>query len=259
VSEELIVERDGGVVTVWFNRPESLNAFTPEMNVSLRDLLRQLGDDDDVRVLVLTGKGRAFSAGADLKSLGQPGQLERPAEVGYERVRAAGLRIEELMEFPRPTIAAVNGAVAGFACSLAFACDVILAGESARFGFTFSRIGYVPDAGVSYFLPRLVGLPRAKELFFTGDVITAAEADHIGLVNRVVPDPALMETVLALARKIAERPATALRMGKSLLNRAASADFRTAIELEAHAQGILGTTEEHKNAVREFARSRRKD
>ncbi|MGH7820541.1 MAG: enoyl-CoA hydratase/isomerase family protein, partial [Candidatus Binatia bacterium] len=193
MSEALILERDGAVAIVWFNRPDALNAFTPEMNVELAELLRRLRDDDAVGVIVLTGKGRAFSAGADLKSLGRPGQLGRPPEVGYDRVRAAGLRIEELAELPKPTIAAVNGAVAGFALSLAFACDVILAAESARFGITFSRLGYVPDAGVSWFLPRLVGLHRAKELFFTGEVVGAAEAERLGLVNRVVADEALLD------------------------------------------------------------------
>lgn len=252
MSDDLILERDGGVATVWFNRPDAMNAFTPGMNLELAALLRQLRDEESLRVLVLTGKGGAFSAGADLKSLGQAGNLGRPAAVGYERVRAAGLRIEELMDFPRPTIAAVNGAVAGFALSLAFACDVIVAAAGARFVFTFSRIGYVPDAGVSWFLPRLVGLPRAKELFFAGEPIGAAEADRIGLVNRVVPDGELIDATRELARKISERPPTALRMGKALLNRAASADFRSVVELEAHAQGILGTTEEHQQAVRAF-------
>ena len=253
----LLLERDGAVAIVRFNRPERLNAFTPEMNLALAELLRALGDDEAVRVIILTGAGRAFSAGADLKALAASGG--RSAAVGYERVKAAGLRIAELMEFPKPTIAAVNGVVAGFACSLAFACDVVLAAASARFGISFSKIGYVPDGGVSYFLPRLAGLPRAKELYFRGEPITAAEADRIGLVNRVVADERLMGEALELARQIAERPAAALRMGKAILNRSLAADYRTVIELEAQAQGILGTTEEHQQAVRAFAERGRKD
>jgi 2-(1,2-epoxy-1,2-dihydrophenyl)acetyl-CoA isomerase len=137
------------------------------------------------------------------------------------------------------------------------ACDIVLAAESARFGITFSKIGYVPDGGVSYLLPRLVGLARAKELFFAGEPIGAAEADRIGLVNRVVADDRLVETALELARTIAARPATAIRMGKALLNRASAADFPTAVELEAQAQGILGTTEEHRAAVAAFVEKKR--
>ncbi|MGH7822249.1 MAG: enoyl-CoA hydratase/isomerase family protein, partial [Candidatus Binatia bacterium] len=181
------------------------------------------------------------------------GQLGRPPEVGYERVRAAGLRTEELMDLPKPTVAAVNGPVAGFALGLALACDVVLAAESARFAVTFSRIGFVPDAGVSWLLPRLVGLHRAKELFFAGEVVSAREAERIGLVNRVVADAALLDEARSLARTIAERPVAAIRMGKALLNRAAAADLRTAVELEASAQGILGTTKEHQDAVKAFA------
>ena len=253
-EEALVVSRDGGIVTIRFNRPDVLNAFNPEMNLRFAEILRDLRSDDALRVLVLTGTGRAFSAGADLNALGST--LGRAAEVGYERVRAAGLRIEELREFPRPTIAAVNGVVAGFALSLAFACDVVLAAESARFAFSFSKIGYVPDAAVSYFLPRLTGLPRAKELYFRGETIDAPEAARLGLASRVIADGELAAETERLARTIAARPPTALRMGKALLNRAAEADFRTVVELEAHAQGILGTSEEHKTAVREFTKKR---
>jgi len=258
VGEDLLFERADGVATIRFNRPDRLNAFTPEMNLALAERLRQLRDDESVRVVILTGSGRAFSAGADLKALAASGQLGRSAEVGYERVKAAGRRIAELKEFPKPTIAAVNGVVAGFACSLAFACDIILAAESARFGITFSKIGYVPDGGVSYFLPRLVGLPRAKELYFCGEPISAREADRIGMVNRVVADDRLLEEALTLARTIAERPRAALCMGKAILDRSLGADYATVIELEAQAQAILGTTEEHQQAVRSFAEGRRK-
>ncbi len=255
MANELLCERDGGVALVRFNRPEALNAFTPEMNLALADLVRALREDERVRVVVFTGEGKAFSSGADLKALAASGP--RSVEVGYQRVRAAGLRTGEILDFPKPTIAAVNGVVAGFACGLALACDVVLAAESARFGITFSKIGYVPDAGLSYLLPRLVGLPRAKELFFAGEVISATEADRIGLVNRVLPDDRLMETARALARTIAGRPSAAIRMGKALLNRAASADFGTAVELEAQAQGVLGTTEEHRAAVAAFVEKKR--
>jgi 2-(1,2-epoxy-1,2-dihydrophenyl)acetyl-CoA isomerase len=254
---DLLLDRDGAVATVTFNRPERLNAFTPEMNLELAALLRRLRDDEATSVVVLTGKGSAFSSGADLGAMSEPGRLGRSADVGYERVRAAGLRIEELVEYSKPTIAAVNGVVAGFAASLAFACDVILAAESSRFAIGFSKIGYVPDAGVSYFLPRLVGLHRAKEIFFRGEPIGAAEAERIGLVNRVVPDASCLDAALDLARTIAARPQQAIRMGKRLLDRAARSDFRTVVELEAAAQGILGTTEEHQAAVRAFTEKSR--
>jgi 2-(1,2-epoxy-1,2-dihydrophenyl)acetyl-CoA isomerase len=255
--ETLLVDRRGPVATVRFNRPQQLNAFTPAMNLALADLVRGLRDDESVRVVIFTGAGRAFSAGADLKALAASGG--RSAEVGYERVKAAGLRIGELKDFPKPTIAAVNGVAAGFACGLAFACDIVLAAESARFAITFSKIGYVPDGGVSYFLPRLAGLPRAKELFFRAEPISAEEAVRSGLANRVVSDARLMEEASALAEEIARRPAAALRMGKAILNRSLAADYATVIELEAEAQGFLGTTEEHRQAVREFVERKRRD
>ena len=258
MSEELIVERDGAVATLRFNRPDALNAFTPEMNVRLGELLRSLRDDETVSVLVLTGTGRAFSSGADLKALAEPGRLGRPADVGYERVRAAGLRTAEILEMRKPTIAAVNGIVAGFALGLAFACDILIAANSASFHVAFSRIGYIPDAGTSWLLTRLVGLQQAKLLFFTGDPIEAAEAMRIGLVTRVVADDDLRSTALDLARTIAARPKTAVRMGKALLDRANDVDFRTAVELEAQAQGILGTTQEHQEAVRAFAERKKR-
>ena len=250
MSEGIRVERDGPVATIVFDRPESRNAFTPEMSLAFGARLRELRDDESLRVLVLTGAGDAFSAGADLKAMGD--RLGRPAEVGYERVRAAGLRTEELADFPRPTIAAVNGPVAGFALALALACDIVLAAERAKFAFGFSKIGYVLDAGLSWILPRLVGLARAKELFFRGATIDAREAEKLGLVSRVVADAELASETRALACEIAERPATALRFGKAILNRANESDFRTVVEEEAYAQGILGTTEEHKAAVRAF-------
>ncbi len=251
------LERDGAVATLVFDRPEARNAFTPEMSLAFGARLRELREDESLRVLVLTGAGDAFSAGADLKALGSADRLGRPPEVGYERVRAAGLRTEDLMEFPRPTIAAVNGPVAGFALALALACDVVLAAERAKLAFSFSKIGYVPDAGLSWILPRLVGLSRAKELFFRGATIGAKEAAELGLVSRVVADDALAEETRTLAKEIAGRPATALRFGKAILNRAHEADFRTVVDEEAYAQGILGTTEEHKAAVRAFVEKKK--
>jgi len=260
VSEgAIVVESDGGVAVVRLNRPEQLNAFTPEMSLELFQRLRELRDDDRVRVVVVTGAGRAFSSGADLQALAAPDRLGRSAEVGAERVRAAGLRAEELKDFPKPTIAAVNGVAAGFACGLAFACDVVLAAESARFAFTFAKIGYVPDGGLCWFLPRLVGLPRAKELFFRGETISAVEADRIGLVNRVIADDRLMAEALELGRAIAERPQTALRMGKAILNRSLDVDFRAVVDEEAKAQGFLGTTDEHQRAVRSFVARKKRE
>jgi 2-(1,2-epoxy-1,2-dihydrophenyl)acetyl-CoA isomerase len=251
-SEGLRLERDGAIATLVFDRPEARNAFTPEMSLAFGARLRELRDDESLRVLVLTGAGDAFSSGADVKAMGSPDRLGRPPEVGYERVKAAGLRTLELAEFPRPTIAAVNGPVAGFALALAFACDVVIAAERARFSFGFSRIGYVPDAGLCWILPRLVGLARAKELFFRAATIDARGAERLGLVSRVVADSALAAETRALAEEIAARPAAALRFGKAILDRAHESDFRTVVEQEAYAQGILGTTEEHKAAVRAF-------
>ena len=251
------VERDGAIATIVFDRPESRNAFTPEMSLAFGATLRELRDDESLRVLVLTGAGDAFSAGADLKAMGSAGRIGRPPEVGYERVRAAGLRTEDLLEFPKPTIAAVNGAAAGFAIALVLACDVVIAAERAKLAFGFSKIGYVPDAGLCWLLPRLVGAARAKEIFFRASTIGARDAAELGLVSRVVADAELAAETMKVAREIAERPPTALRFGKAILNHAHDAEFRAVVEQEAYAQGILGTTEEHQAAVRAFVEKKK--
>src|SRR6266851_3298092 len=197
--ETLIVEKVGAVVTVTLNRPQARNALDLVMRGELVGALDDIESDGSARVVVLTGAGGHFCAGGDVKSM-QPGSA---AADGRERVVALNRLVMRLVEFPRPVIAMVDGFAVGAGCNLALCCDMIVASDRARFGEVFARIGLVPDGGGSWLLPRVVGLPRAKELIFTADIIDAAEAARIGLVNRVVPVAELETTTRALAEKIA--------------------------------------------------------
>src|SRR5262245_31614371 len=188
-----------GVATVTLNRPEARNALDMAMRRDLETVLLRLANDPEVRVLVLRGAGEHFSAGGDVKFM-----RDNPmtAEEGQSRVEAINRAILALARFRTPTIAMVDGAAAGAGCNLALACDLVVASDRARFGEVFARIGLIPDAGGTYFLPRRVGLARAKELVFTAEIIEAGDAERIGLVNRVVPTAELASQTQALARRI---------------------------------------------------------
>jgi len=162
-----------------------------------------------------------------------------------------------LVNFPRPTLAMVEGVAVGAGCNLALACDLVVASEDAKFGEVFAKIGLVPDGGGTYLLPRLVGLARAKELIFTAEIIDAAEALRLGLINRVVPARELAAVTRDLAERIAAGPPLALRMAKELVNRAAASDLDTALNLEAFAQGVAIASDDHQEGVSAFFEKRR--
>jgi 2-(1,2-epoxy-1,2-dihydrophenyl)acetyl-CoA isomerase len=199
---------DRQVTHIALNRPETLNALTPDMRNHLIDLLADASADPDVRAVVLTGAGRGFCAGADLRGGSTAGErvagdVARTLRLGAQRLISAVLDCE------KPVIAAVNGTAAGLGAHLAFACDLVLAAESARFIEVFVRRGLVPDAGGAYLLPRLIGPQRAKELMFFGDALTAPDAERLGLANRVVPDDELDKTACAWAARLAAGPTRA--------------------------------------------------
>jgi len=234
-----------GVATVTFTRPSKLNALTFEVYADLRDLLIELPQHSDVRVLVITGEGRGFCSGGDVEEIIGELQKFETAEL-LEFTRMTGAVVKALRECPIPVIAAVNGVAAGAGSVIALASDFRLLAESAKFAFLFTKVGLAgADMGSAYLLPRLVGLGRATELLMLGDKVSASRASEIGLASQVVPDASLAATAAALARRLADGPALAYATTKVLLTRELDMDLGSSIELEAITQALLMTAKDH--------------
>ncbi|MEU3930697.1 enoyl-CoA hydratase-related protein [Streptomyces sp. NPDC029044] len=245
----------GQVLSLTLNRPEALNALTPDQRDEIVRLLSEASATPAVRAVVITGTGRAFCSGADLRGTGTsgerlPGDVARTLRTGAQRLIGAVLDCE------KPVIAAVNGTAAGLGAHLAFACDLVLAAESARFIEVFVRRGLVPDGGGAYLLPRLIGPQRAKELMFFGDALSAPDAERLGLVNRVVRDEELEKTTHAWAERLASGPTRALALTKQLVNASLDTDRASAFAAEAAAQEINMTTADARDGVRSFVERR---
>jgi enoyl-CoA hydratase/carnithine racemase len=235
-----------GVATVRLSRPDKLNALTFDTYADLRDLLGELPQRGDVRVLVVTGSGRAFCSGGDVDEIIGELQEMGAAEL-LEFTRMTGAVTKALRECPLPVIAAVNGVAAGAGAVVALACDFRLVASSASFAFLFTRVGLAgADMGSAYLLPRLVGLGRATELLMFGDRIDAPQALAIGLATDVVDDANLPEATAKLARRLADGPALAYSTTKLLLTRELDADLGSAIEMEATAQALLMKSHDHR-------------
>src|SRR5262245_16625115 len=256
MADTILYEAADGIATITLNRPDSLNALLPEMSDRLTELVAQGDADDGVRVIILTGAGKAFSAGADLKLMGRPDRLGRSALVGRQRTLHGAAVVERLLRREKPMLAAVNGVVAGMACSYVLACDFALAADTARFVFSFVKVGFIPDSGCTFLLPRRVGLANAQRLCLTAEPLSAAEALRIGLVTEVVPAAQLADRARAVAGSIAAQPPHAVRLARTLLERGVASDFGAATEAEAIAQGVLGETADHQEAVRAFSEKR---
>ncbi|MFI9646703.1 enoyl-CoA hydratase/isomerase family protein [Streptomyces sp. NPDC052040] len=250
---------DSHVLWLTLNRPASLNAITPDLREQLIQSFSEASGDPGVRAVVLTGAGRGFCAGADLRggraagaAAGErlPGDVARTIRGGAQRLVAAVLDCE------KPVIAAVNGTAAGLGAHLALACDLVLAAASARFVEVFVRRGLVPDGGGAYLLSRLVGPQRAKELMFFGDALDAADAERLGLVNRVVPADGLERAALIWAERLAAGPTRALALAKQLVNASLDGDRGAAFAAEAAAQEINMTTADAQEGVTSFAERR---
>jgi 2-(1,2-epoxy-1,2-dihydrophenyl)acetyl-CoA isomerase len=252
----LTVAQDGAVLTLSFNRPEVLNALNDEVVKELGEALRGAERDPAIRCLVLTGAGRAFTAGQDLGAFvareADPADfsIREHLRDGYNRIVAQMRRLE------KPIIASINGVAAGVGLSLALAADLRIAADNASFTTGFSKIGLVPDGGMSFMLPLLVGVGRAAELAFTSDRIDAAEAYRIGLVNRVVPADELGAATTALATQLAAMPTRAIGLTKRAFNRTILTDLDAWLDYEAHLQEIAGRTTDHKEGVRAFIEKR---
>ncbi|MCL8209214.1 MAG: enoyl-CoA hydratase/isomerase family protein [Actinomycetia bacterium] len=241
-----------GVVTLTLNRPETLNAFNNTMLEELAGAVERVARSRDARVLVLTGAGRGFASGQDLKAYQESGS----PDLGEHLHRYYDPLFERLWGLEKPTIAAVNGVAAGAGMSLAMACDFRVAADTARFMQAFVRIGLIPDSGSTYLLPRLVGYARALELAMLGDLIDAQTALAWGLVNKVVPAERLAEETAALARRLAEGPPKALGLIKRAIRRGAQQSFRDALEYEAWLQAAAVATEDHREGIAAFLEKR---
>ncbi|WP_406496428.1 enoyl-CoA hydratase-related protein [Streptomyces sp. NBC_00846] len=254
--ESLILHTtDNGVSRITLNRPEAMNALTWDQRERVIGLLSEASADPAVRAVVLTATGRGFCAGADLRGAPVtgdrvPGDVARTIRLGAQRLIAAVLDCE------KPVVAAVNGTAAGIGAHLAFACDLVLAAESAKFIEVFVRRGLVPDGGGAYLLPRLIGPQRAKELMFFGDSLPAREAERLGLVNRVVPDEELTATAHAWAQRLAAGPTRAIALTKQLVNASLDSDRATAFAAEAMAQEINMTTQDANEGITSFVERR---
>lgn len=252
---DLIETIENGIATLTFNRPERLNALSTPIMQGLLDGLPRLAGDPAIKVVVLTGAGRAFCAGGDVKSMAEGGEQRSAAEAAaHLRSRMEVSRI--LHELPKPTIAMINGPAAGAGLALALACDLQIAGTSARLVTAFVRVGFSGDFGGSYFLTRLVGTARARELYFTGRPVAADEALTLGLVNRVVPNEELATVTIELARSLADGPSIALSLMKRNLNCAESGDLAELLDMEAAHQVQTGRTEDHREAAKAFVEKR---
>ncbi|MGH9032138.1 MAG: enoyl-CoA hydratase/isomerase family protein [Acidimicrobiia bacterium] len=254
--ETLVVERSGGVVTLTLNRPEKKNAVNRRMWRELVDVFDEVADTPDDRVLVITGAGDGFCSGADLTDSENADELQGGVGASVRQMRVVGRAALRLHEVPKPTIAAVNGVAAGAGCNLALGCDLIIASERARFTEIFSQRGLSVDFGGSWVLPRLVGLHKAKELVFLGEIIDAAGAERIGIVNRVVAHDDLDKSVAELAARLAALPPIQLSVSKRLLNQSFSVSMADALEFEDIAQAMNFSSDDTAEAMLAFIQKR---
>jgi 2-(1,2-epoxy-1,2-dihydrophenyl)acetyl-CoA isomerase len=266
VSDVLLTARDAGVLTLTLNRPERKNSISPELREELLSGLEEAHSDDEIRCVVVTGAGDAFCSGVDLgrSKVTEGATRAEPQRPDLRAIRDAMKRgmqrvIRSIWELDKPVIASVNGVAAGGGAQLALVCDLVIAAESARFIEIFVKRGLAVDSGGGWLLPRLVGLPKAKELVFFGDPISASDAREAGLINRVVPAAELERATREWAEKLARGPTRSIGASKMLLNRALETDLTTALDEEATAQAYLSQTHDFSEGVRAFAEKRDPD
>ena len=251
----LLVAVAEGVATLTLNRPDRLNAFTAALHEELSAAVERAAGDDAIRALLITGAGRGFCAGQDLSER-RLMPVEGPRDLGETLERYYNPLIRRLRGIEKPVLAAVNGVAAGAGAGLAFACDIVIAARSASFIEAFSRIGLVPDAGNTFFLPRLAGSARAMAMALTGEAISAERAAEWGLIWKAVPDEALMSEARGLAARLARGPTRALGLTKRALNAAATNDLDQQLDLERDLQREAGRGEDYREGVAAFLEKR---
>lgn len=260
MSDTLVIENHGAVRLLRLNRPEALNAFNTPMSVALRGALEAAAADASVRCVVLTGAGRAFSAGQDLSDpLAAPSvnPEDPPKDLSHLLDHYGHPLALAIYNMPVPVIAAVNGVAAGAGASLALGCDLVVAGESASFLQAFSKIGLIPDAGGTWLLPRLVGRAKAMELALLAEKLPAAEAARIGLISRVVPDAELLDTVMAMAQKLSGLPTKALVETRKAFDAAMQLGFADTLARESGKQRELGFSHDYLEGAAAFLQKRK--
>ena len=252
MPDTVLIDRTNGVLTVTLNRPDVLNAFNEKMTTEMAEALRDAERDASVRAIMITGAGRGFCSGQDLR--------DRAGTSSFSFVESLRRRynpfIAKLLTIEKPVLAAVNGVAAGAGCSLALACDLRIASEGASFIEVFARVGLIPDSGSTYLLPRLVGLGKAFELCYLAEPLSAADAERIGLVNWVVPADQLPDKAGAIAARLAAGPTKAYGLIKRALYHNLYTDLETALDYEALTQEAAGRTADHREGVAAFLEKR---
>lgn len=251
-----LFEQSNGVATITLNRPDRLNALTFEVYRELTDTFAELRNEQDVRVVVITGAGRAFCSGGDVKDI--IGELfSRDMEGLLEFTRMTCELIHNMRTLPQPIIASLNGTTAGAGACIALASDIRLASRDAKIAFIFVKVGLSgADMGAAYLLPRVVGMSKATELLYTGDFISAEEAEKIGLYNKVIAPDQLAQTTLEFSQRLARGPAFAIAKTKQMLNREMDMNLETALEAEAQAQALCMQHPDYREAYEAFIAKR---
>ena len=245
--ENIIFEKEENIAIITFNRPEAMNALNNQTRAEFRAAIDDVAEDDAIKVLILTGSGKAFVAGSDIK------EFNATTPFAAHNIMRLGEMVEKL---EKPVIAAVNGFCLGGGNEIAMGCDIIIASEKAKFGQTEINIGIIPGGGGTQRLPRLIGACRAKELIYTGDIIRAEEADRLGLVNRVVPMDELMPAVKELAKKIATKSAAALKLAKTAINRGMQTNLESGLKYEYELYSLSLSLEDKLEGVNAFLEKR---
>jgi 2-(1,2-epoxy-1,2-dihydrophenyl)acetyl-CoA isomerase len=261
-EDTLLFEKAGGVATLTLNRPQTRNALTTGQFLEMERILLELEADDTVRVVVVTGAGVGFSAGADLKPVPRDERRRTeapsfPGDAGGDILDRGNRCVLRLRGLPKPVIGSINGDAVGIGCSLALATDLRIASETARFGVVFSRIGLGPDGGASSLLRELVGTAKALELLFLGDLVDAAEAQRLGLVNRVVAPDALADATSELADRLARGPTLAYGFAKEAVYAGEKLSFDSLLDLEARNQKVAARSSDAREGVRAFLERRK--
>lgn len=244
--ENILWSLEDGVGTITLNRPNALNALNYQHLIELNHAVERVRYDPDVRSLVITGAGRGFCAGADVKEWGSGGEDDEP-QAGW--IDLAHALITRIYRLPKPVVAAVNGVAVGAGCDIALASDLRVASTTARFGQAYINLGYCPDAGGSFLLPRLIGEARAMEMIYTGRIIESDEADKIGLLNALVDPDELMSTAMDLAGRLAKGPTVAIGLSKENIRQNAMLNIEDALRNERRAGEICGKTEDAKEGL----------
>jgi 2-(1,2-epoxy-1,2-dihydrophenyl)acetyl-CoA isomerase len=252
--QTLLYQLEGGVLTITLNRPESYNACNEQLTTDLQGALKEAASNNEVRSIILTGAGKAFCSGQDLKEAPAPGSRRSLADSLMRRYNPI---IRRLTTIPKPVICALNGIAAGAGCSIALACDIRIAAEEATLLQAFVNIGLVPDSGSSFFLSRMVGYARAFEIASLGEKIPAEKALEFGLVNRVVPADALMPEARALAGRYAAGPTKAYGYIKKMLHRAQHVSLDDMLDYEVFMQEAAGRTADYREGVQSFVEKRK--